>query len=625
MPLLTGVITSETISSGTVKTDRTSWPVLSTVSVATLKQLHTELAAVGLPVLGAEATGTPQFGPETVDRVRAFQKLHGLPATGALDPTTGGVMALAALVTTESDPSKLRDGLRAAQSKVPNSPQYNYMLARSAILAGDPDLAMKVAPSAGDLGLSAGTVLDILSASPDKPDVPFPENFYSYRYELMSQDLIVELRTNAPARLSARLIGQPDLAGSGEPAADDQARRTIVALRPRQDPNGDPPGVPEVPPLPPPTPNNIPKALADSAQAWLEAMEAWQLGNAEFAKQRYASAVAAYNACQQATLAYFALFPDYEGKFSLTAPTLAGRMDELILYLASDTAFWSDVWTHINFRRQRLTLEELGQIDWIAITRVHGIFQLLEGNLAGKRDPLPPTNPLPTNFRKALMDARLVVIAAVLVPLARAEANRLRRQYAAALDDLTRFQRRALPLPNSDPPTTVPAALACEFIEYPFARLLAAETLLDQAEAQYKSRLSVDDEPDATKKAVALARLKSLADDFTNRHIPSGGSDASRPFQNLVAALTYSSVLESQQSDGEYLPRAKQAVDRLYAAVTSAVDKGDVTSMAFQSLGQTVTVRTIDPIGNSLPGLTNGTHPHEPFLQFKTPAGKQAM
>jgi hypothetical protein len=54
MPILTGIITSETVSSGTVKTDLIKWPVLSTVSVATLMQLRTELAAVGLPVLGAE-------------------------------------------------------------------------------------------------------------------------------------------------------------------------------------------------------------------------------------------------------------------------------------------------------------------------------------------------------------------------------------------------------------------------------------------------------------------------------------------------------------------------------------------------------------------------------------------
>lgn len=77
--------------------DPTPAPVLWTVPVATLKQLHTELAAVGLPVIGAEATGTAQFGPETQARVRTFQQLHGLPVTATVDPTTGGIMTLAAL------------------------------------------------------------------------------------------------------------------------------------------------------------------------------------------------------------------------------------------------------------------------------------------------------------------------------------------------------------------------------------------------------------------------------------------------------------------------------------------------------------------------------------------------
>src|SRR2546428_5036624 len=114
MPILTGIITSETVSSGTAKPDLTKWPILSTVSVATLNQLHSELAAVGLPVLGAEATGTPQFGSETEDRVCDFQKLHGLPALGAVDPTTGGVMTQAATVAMASDKDKLQADFRAS-------------------------------------------------------------------------------------------------------------------------------------------------------------------------------------------------------------------------------------------------------------------------------------------------------------------------------------------------------------------------------------------------------------------------------------------------------------------------------------------------------------------------------
>jgi murein L,D-transpeptidase YcbB/YkuD len=96
-----------------VKTDMTKWPVLSTVSVATLKQLHTDLAAVGLPVLGAEATATLEFGTETGDRVRDFQKLHGLPAPGTVDPTTCDVMTPTATPAMSSHKNKLQAGFRA--------------------------------------------------------------------------------------------------------------------------------------------------------------------------------------------------------------------------------------------------------------------------------------------------------------------------------------------------------------------------------------------------------------------------------------------------------------------------------------------------------------------------------
>jgi hypothetical protein len=626
MPTLPGVITRATVTSDASTPDPAAAPALSTLPVETLKQLHTELAAVGLPVVGAEATGTPQFGLETQARIRAFQQLHGLPVTDSVDPTTGAVLTLAALAATEFDRSKLREGLRAAQGSVADSPQYDYWLARYAIMAGDYDLAVKIRPHPADVGFPTGGVLEIPTASPQAPEVPFPENFYSYRFDLMPQELIDELRINAPADVAPHLAFQPTggaTDGNGAPLTGvSPLPRSIIALRPINDPNGDPPGVPDVPPPPPPTPpDQHPKALASSARAWLEAVEAWQLGNAEFAKERYASAVAAYNHCQQAALMYFALFPDYQ--LRLTAPTLAGRMDELVSLLASARSVWADVWTHINFRRALLSLAELGPLDWLPITRIHAVYLLLQGNLAGKRDPLPPTNPLPSNARQALMDARLLVISAVLVPLARGEANRLRRQYAAALDDFTRCLRRKLPVPSSSPPQTVPAALACEFIEYPFASLLLAETLLDQAEAQYKSRQSVDDEPDPATKAAALARLSSLAGDLTNRHIP--GAPDTPPFQNLVAALTYASVQESQEPDSDYLSRTRQALDTLHTAVTKSVDEGDVTSLAFQSLNQSIMVPTITPVGSSLPGLTNGTHPHEPYLQFHPPEGQQAM
>jgi hypothetical protein len=537
------------------------------------------------------------------------------------------------MVATERDPTKLRAGLRAAQGKVANSPQYNYSLARYAIMAGDYDLAMRVRPAAADAGLVASaaagrSVLDIPNPSRQAPEIPFPENFYAYRFDVIPQELINELRAKATVAAAA-LTSQSDIArasGGGEPSTGgDQLGQPINSLRPIGDPGtDDPPGIPEVPP--PTTPGQSAKGLADSARAFLDALEAWQLGNADFARGHYASAVKQYNACQLAALNYFTFVPDYQFRF--TADTLAGRMDELVGRIAADTNFWSDLWGIISFRRQLLTLAELGRHDWTGwtpITRVHDIFQLLQGNLAGRPSPLPPTAPLPADFRMRFMDVRLLTIAAVLVPLARAEANRLRRQYAAAVDDLTRFLRRDIPVPNANPPKTVPAVLACEFIEYPFARLLVAETLVDQAEAQYKARLTVDDEPDAAKKAAAIARLNALADDFTTRNIPGAPDASTAPFQNLVAALTCASVLESHESDGNYVSLTKQALDRLHTAITIAVDAGDVTSLDFQSLGQSVTVPTIVPIGPTLPGLTSGTHPHEPYLQFKPAAGQLAL
>jgi peptidoglycan hydrolase-like protein with peptidoglycan-binding domain len=649
MPVVTGVITSGTVSSSSVTIDPTPTPVLLTVPVATIAQLHAELAAVGLPVAGSEATVAPQFGPETQARVAAFQQLYGLPVTSTVDPTTGALMTLAALVSTESDRGKLRAGLRSAQGRVADSPHYDYWLARCAILAGDYDLAVKVRPArdaskageavvalasaakvgpvlAASVSPTTNAVLAIPDAPPQTPEIGFPENFYSYRFDVIAQEVIEELRTKAP-ELKFSPAPQPDFGAGGlEPTPTDDSQGIVIhQLRKIDDPGTDePPGVPEIPP-PPTPPTQSPKAFADSARAFLDALEAWQAGNAEFVKERYASAVRQYNACQQSVLAYFALVPDYQLK--LTASTLAGRMDELVFRLASDLAFWSSLWSQINFRRQLLTLVELGQYDWTRWAPIEpetDVYRFLEGNLAGKPNVLPPAAPLPATFRQVFMDAHLLVIAAVLVPLARAEANRLRRQYAAALDDLTRFSRRDIPVPGSSPASTIPAVLPCEFIEYPFARLLAAETLLDQAETQYKSRLSVDDEIDAVKKAAAVARLKGLGDEFTNRHIPSG-PDTAHPFQNLVAALTYASVLDSQQTDGAYVARTKQALDGLQTAITAAVDAGDVSSLAFQSVAQAMTVPTIVPVGAALPGLTNGTHPHEPYLQFAAPAGQSAM
>jgi hypothetical protein len=116
-----------------------------------------------------------------------------------------------------------------------------------------------------------------------------------------------------------------------------------------------------------------------------------------------------------------------------------------------------------------------------------------------------------------------------------------------------------------------------------------------------------------------LARLVQTAQDFDSRHIAGDADNATKPFQHLVAALTYAGIMDAMKEDGQYVTRAKLALDALHDQVASAVASGDVTSIAFRSLGKAVTVPTINSIGSTLPGLTDGTHPHEPYLQFNPP------
>ena len=117
MPFITGAITA-------------------TTSIDTIHQLHAELAAAGLSV-GVAPTATPQFLAAARASVSEFQKRHNLAPTGEVDPTTGGILTLSALVVSEGDRLKLREGLKNGLNQVPSSPEYNYWLARYAILAGD--------------------------------------------------------------------------------------------------------------------------------------------------------------------------------------------------------------------------------------------------------------------------------------------------------------------------------------------------------------------------------------------------------------------------------------------------------------------------------------------------------
>jgi len=195
MPIVTGTFTPVLSPAAPVAggggTGVAPTPAASVLPVAIVKQLHDELAAVGLPVAGAESGATPQFGSATSTQLKAFQNRYQLPVTGNLDPATGGVLSLSAVVATEADRSKLRTELANMVNDAPNSPAYNYWLARYAVVAGDyttARTAARLAQDFGDIRATIGPIIDP-GPQPQQPEVPFPENFYTYRDDLVLRNI----------------------------------------------------------------------------------------------------------------------------------------------------------------------------------------------------------------------------------------------------------------------------------------------------------------------------------------------------------------------------------------------------------------------------------------------------
>ena len=533
------------------------------------------LATVGLPVADE---GTGGFGAKAAAQLERLQERYGLPVTGDLDPATGGVLSLASLMASEHDPARLREGLLAARGAVSGSRAYDAALARFALISGSYDIAAGVrGPLHDTLGNDITPVMTdgFGSAPPRAPEVAFPENFYSYRYPLMAQGDIDDLRR---ARVA---VTEGDVNRGGR--------------------------------------------VQDAAEVFLAAIESWQHGNGEMAKRRYTSAAAAYDRCQQAALSYFAINPDYNFKY--TAATLPDRIDELTWKLNQKHDYWPVFSGYLEVRRQRLSLAELGQVDWIspseapAVGSGHMLHAILRGNLAGHEFPVPAYGSYDYNVRMVMMDVRVFVLAAVLAPLARGEANRHARRFEPAIGDFRRLLRRRIPNPTLDTPLPLTIGLLCELIEVPFTRLLLIETLSDQAEAAYKARARVDDLRDEAARQDAVARIDVLAQDFTARGLVADPRPGAEPFQHLVAALTYVDALDVIVADGGYAARARTAVDSLDQVVTATTaGNGGTTDLA--TAARSLTLPTVLESEAASPG---GTHPHETLVQFQAPPDETTM
>jgi len=568
-------------------------PLRPTDTGAKVGELHVQLLALGAVIASDEQTGK-NFGPSTGAAVRAFRQRYGLPPGDTVDLPTARLMHVASTFASGGR-APLAAAVREASAADTSQPQVLYWLARYATLAGDYQTAHTIAGRIPDHP-DVKAVIDPILALPDQaqptpgqpplappprpPEAPYPENFYTYRYKLLPQEDLDELLVLAASALSgssARMMIRPLVGRDGE---------------------GEWPGLPDEPePEPEPPPGTRPdpdrqKALLESADSWLKAVDHWQFGNEEFNKRHYASAVSAYTSGQKYALNYFAKFyaaVDF-GDRNLQL-SLEQRVNSYVVTLINNETRWSSMWEAIRQRRLMLTLQELGTHDWSAVTKNENAVKLLKRNLGGEEDSNAQSI---TALRQRSLDRPLLILATIMAPLARAEANRLRRQYDAAGRDLSRVLRPYQVRVGGTPPTVRDVWLTCDFIELPFARLLLAETLLDQADAEYKARTRA-----------------------TGRRAP----DVTQ-FQGLKAAQTYLAIKEVFQDEGEYVSHVETAATRLTETIRQRLEAKDTSSQEFQLLGKNILVPTLVSASPTLPGLDRRAKAHEPMLKL---AGQTVM
>jgi hypothetical protein len=525
---------------------------------ANVRQLQSQLAGLGAVIDPGELSAA-SYGPSTMAAVRAFRERHGLPDGDAVDPTTAQLMRVAAAFFGTNGRKDVHAALRAAAAAIDaGQPQELYWLARYATMAGDYVTARSIARRIPDHeGIKAviepivtlpAEPISTISRQLRPPEVPYPENFYVYRRPWV------------------------------DPSAVERVLNDWPSLRPQE---------------------HTPLRIYSGLQV-ITALRQWHEGNVHSSRRRYAAAVAAYDACQESALLYFDnWYPDIELPFGNRNDRSAALITRLHELRSNRLVFWNV----IQRRRELLSLEELEKQDQIrprdSYDSARRFVEYL-GNPGASPDPVQ-------SHREDLIDAPLVILAFVLAPLARAEANRSRRQFDAAIRDLrwvldsivVQLIPAPFPLPGNppDPPKRVYARLACEFIELPFTKLLLAETMLDKADAEYKARTAAE---------------------------PAPAPDVAA-YQGLKAAQTYLAIKDHFANEGAYVARVDAGRDRLTQQIQQRLATGDTRSREFRLLGNDVSIPTIAPSTSTLPGLDRRTKAHEVLLTFAPPSGQEVL
>jgi hypothetical protein len=304
---------------------------------------------------------------------------------------------------------------------------------------------------------------------------------------------------------------------------------------------------------------------------WSEALDYWQIANAESAAQRFGNAEVAYEESQKAVVRYFEKFytssPLHLAFNIVPEVPIAEKVGAVVTVLFDAKDQLPALWAKVRRRREAITLEELQKPDW------HGFSSAAEGLLKLPAHENETAEESVT--RQESLDYFALILATVFIPLARAEMNRSRRNFNAAISEYMR-----LLTPYRKPSSSAPLIwLTCDFIERPFVLLALGETRMDKAEVQFK------------------AASQNSAEN---------------------AGVTYQSILELFSAYGAYVSRVTSAQQTLIAQadqpVESALNGHDI---ALQVLGKDITVPGIKSKTRELPGLSQTKAPAESWLQFQ--------
>jgi peptidoglycan hydrolase-like protein with peptidoglycan-binding domain len=558
----------------------------STPNAATkvlIAELHIELIKLGNPIDELTDRAPQIFGATTAQAVSAFQTQYGFSPNGTVDTLLGRLTRVAALVIDGNYPLMLT-ALQELLGLTLSAPAAtNALLARFALIAGDYAIAKKFAdraPSAPGL-VDIRRLLDPQQVKALPIEVVHPENFYTYRYQPLGNDtdaIIKRLKDLASANgfSRMRIEQEGDTGGEREPL---------------------PPVEPE-PPIPLP---EIPianearrKAVQQAASNAVMAIEQWQNANADFKKQHYKDAITAYSECEQKARYYFT--QRYQVSISSKRRSIVSSLFEIedsSIFLRSTLAS----------RRLPISLVELKQQESISLLAENVLALDLQGKEVNPNAPNGGARLAESErVREQNWDKMLFLLITVFVPLARAEANRMQRQYDEAIKDLNHVLQpyslifKGVPrVISSDGQTEIVTPIrsvspTCDFIERPFTRLLLAEVLLDKAESEYKSRL--------LERSIQPPTLK--------------------------AQQTYQAVIENFRGEGEYVARVEQGKAVLERQINEKVAPAgnrpaDTSSVLFQQLGKDSYIPTIEPVGSSLPGLERNLAPHTSLLKIEAP------